>query len=67
MTTTIDLLVVQLEKTQNPDVLPFETLSPWILLHRLLAYQESLDKKEEKNISQQNTKEKIIADGEMEI
>ena len=41
VTTLIQMLVVQLEKAQGAIVLPFETLIPWILLHRVLSFEES--------------------------
>ncbi|KAG0693727.1 Calcineurin-binding protein cabin-1 [Chionoecetes opilio] len=45
--TLVQLLVVQLEKPQSVQVLPFETLSPWILLHRVLSHEEQLQKQAE--------------------
>lgn len=41
VSTLIQMLVIQLERPQSAQILPFETLSPWILLHRLLAYEEN--------------------------
>ncbi|MPC31895.1 hypothetical protein E2C01_025195 [Portunus trituberculatus] len=40
--TLIQVLVVQLEKPQSVQVLPLETLTPWILLHRMLSHEEKL-------------------------
>lgn len=45
--TLIQMLVVQLEKPQSAQVLPFETLTPWILLHRMLAHEEQLQRQAE--------------------
>lgn len=50
VTTLIAMLVIQLEKSPNASVLPFETLSPWILLHRMLTHEEKLQKQAEKDI-----------------
>lgn len=45
--TLIQMLVVQLEKPQSAQVLPFETLTPWILLHRMLTHEEQLQRQAE--------------------
>ena len=45
--TLIQVLVVQLEKPQSVQVLPLETLTPWILLHRMLAHEEKLQRQAE--------------------
>lgn len=52
VTTLIAMLVIQLEKSPNANVLPFETLSPWILLHRMLAHEEMLQKQADKETRQ---------------
>ncbi|KAK7071146.1 hypothetical protein SK128_009756 [Halocaridina rubra] len=41
VSTLISMLVVQLDKPQSAQLLPFETLTPWILLHRILSCEES--------------------------
>ncbi|KAK4314950.1 hypothetical protein Pmani_013818 [Petrolisthes manimaculis] len=58
VTTLISMLVIQLEKSLNANVLPFETLSPWILLHRMLAHEEKLQKQAEKEIRQDGEEKK---------
>ena len=45
--TLIQVLVVQLEKPQSVQMLPLETLTPWILLHRMLSHEEQLQKQAE--------------------
>ncbi|XP_042206107.1 uncharacterized protein LOC121855286 isoform X2 [Homarus americanus] len=57
VTTLIQILVIQLEKPQSAQVLPFETLTPWTLLHRLLAHEELLQKQVDK-MKTQDTIEK---------
>ncbi|XP_037772474.1 uncharacterized protein LOC119568143 [Penaeus monodon] len=63
MVSTLTLmLVIQLEKPQSAEDLPFDTLTPWILLHRILTYeehrQENLNKtKEPKGILDKKVEE----------
>lgn len=46
MVSTLTLmLVIQLEKPQSAEDLPFDTLTPWILLHRILTYEERRQEK----------------------
>uniref|UniRef100_A0A0P4W3M8 Calcineurin-binding protein cabin-1 MEF2-binding domain-containing protein n=1 Tax=Scylla olivacea TaxID=85551 RepID=A0A0P4W3M8_SCYOL len=45
--TLIQVLVVQLEKPQSAQVLPLETLTPWIVLHRMLSHEEKLQRQAE--------------------
>ncbi|KAK8728594.1 hypothetical protein OTU49_009037, partial [Cherax quadricarinatus] len=58
VSTLIQMLVVQLDRPQNAQVLPFETLTPWILLHRLLAHEERLQKQSDTKTDIQEGKEK---------
>ncbi|XP_064089547.1 calcineurin-binding protein cabin-1-like [Macrobrachium nipponense] len=48
--TLIRMLVVQLEKPQSTLILPFETLTPWMLLHRILSHEESFQAAEVKKV-----------------
>ncbi|XP_068250367.1 uncharacterized protein [Palaemon carinicauda] len=50
VTTLIRMLVVQLEKPQSALILPFETLTSWIFLHRILSYEESCQALEVKKV-----------------
>lgn len=59
VSTLIQMLVIQLERPQNAQVLPFETLSPWILLHRLLVYEENPKKQDNKTDTQHITVETV--------